>query len=1012
MKARLKYALIALVLISAVWNEFLYSQQEALRHTPDLPSLDQKIPVDPKVMTGTLANGLRYIIREHKQPENRAELRLVVNVGSVLEEDDQQGLAHFLEHMAFNGSRNFNKQELIQFMESIGMRFGPDLNAMTSFDETIYMLTIPTDSEETIATAFQILEDWAHGLTLEDEEIDKERGVIIEEWRLGRGAQGRMMDKQFPIMFKGSRYAERMPIGKKDVIESFAYEELRRFYRDWYRPDLMAVIAVGDFKAEDIEVLVKKNFSGIPLPENRKPRPVYPLPDHEETLFAIATDKENTRTTVAVYHKHPLSEQDTVGSYRRMLVENMYNGMLNRRFVEMTQDPQAPFLMAFSNKGLFIRSKEFYGLTALVKEEGIEKGLEALFVESERVDRFGFTRSELEREKADILRAVERVYTERDNTRASILADEYVRHILHGEPIPGIEYEFELHKRFVPEISLEEINRVGREWITTRNRVVLVNAPEKEGFQVPDEESLLAVLQSVADIEIQPYEDDVRDLPLMPSLPEPGEIVERSGIDELQLTEWRLSNGIRVVLKPTDFKEDEILFRATSPGGTSLARDEDFVAASTAAQVVAAGGLGEFNSIELGKKLSGKVANVRPYISSLAEGLMGSASPQDLETLFQLIYLTFTAPRADAKTFEVIKTQRREQVKNRGSSPMAVFFDSLMSVLSQNHLRTRPLTLERIEEMDLEKSMAFYQDRFADAGDFIFLFVGNIEYETMEPLVKRYLGALPAAGREESWRDIGVATPAGVVKKTVRKGLEPQSQVAIVFSGPFAYTQANRTALRAMAMTFQTRLREILREELGGTYSVQVNSNYYKIPEEEYSLTINFGTDPMRVEEMIGAVFAEIEDIQSKGPREKEVRDIQEAFMREYETQSRLNPWVLAQLEHKYRLGEDPRGILTYVDSIKALSPEILKQAAELYLDTGKYVQVVLMPEEKKEMRPITQPVSGFSQLWETVSNRCGAGTVIPYIRAGSAVLYPDPERSTCERSLRQELCSDGKIRQ
>jgi zinc protease len=953
MKAATKHILIVLFMVLAAVSGLLYAQEAALKQTPELPSLDQKIPVDPKVTTGTLANGLRYIIREHRQPQNRAELRLVVNAGSVLEEDDQQGLAHFLEHMAFNGSRNFDKQELIRFMESIGMRFGPDLNAMTSFDETIYMLTIPTDSEETLVSAFQILEDWAHGLTLEEDEIERERGVIIEEWRLGRGAQGRMLDKQFPIMFRGSRYAERLPIGKKKVIESFEYEELRRFYRDWYRPDLMAVIAVGDFEAGSIEALVKKNFNRIPRPNNPKPRPVYPLPDHEETLYAIATDKENTRTTVAVYHKHPLSEQDTVGSYRRMLTENLYNGMLNRRFVEMTQDPQAPFLMAFSNKGLFIRSKEFYGLTALVKEEGIERGLEALFIESERVDRFGFTESELERQKADMLRAVERAYTERENTRSSMLADEYVRHFLQGEPIPGIEYEFGLHKRFIPEITLEEINRVGREWITENNRVILVNAPEKEGFQVPSEDALLAVVRSVADKEIQPYEDEVTDVPLLTDMPKPGEIVTRTNIEELQITEWTLSNGIRVVLRPTDFKEDEILFRATSPGGTSLAGDEDFMAASTAAQVIAAGGLGEFSSIELGKTLSGKVANVRPYISSLAEGLMGSASPQDLETLFQLIYLTFTSPRADAKTFEVMKIQRREQVKNRSSSPTAVFFDALMSVLSQNHPRSQPLTLERIEEMDLEKSLVFYQDRFSDAGDFIFIFVGNIDFEILEPLVNRYLGSLPSTGREESWRDIGLETPKGVIKRTVHKGLEPQSQVAIVFSGPFVYSQMNRTALRAMSMTFQTRLREMLREELGGTYGVQVNSNYYKIPEEEYSLTINFATDPNRIQEMLDAVFAEIANIRNQGPSEKEVQDIQEAFMREYETQSRQNPWLLAQLEHKYRLGEDPRGILTYIDSIKALSPEILKKAAERYLDTGNYVQVVLMPDKKTRL-PLT----------------------------------------------------------
>jgi len=946
MKHHTKYALVAFITI-LVFTQVSFSQEPAAQLNPGSISLDQKIPIDPKVITGSLNNGLRYVIRENSQPENRAELRLVVNAGSVLEEDNQQGLAHFLEHMAFNGSKHFNKQALIRFMESIGMRFGPDLNAMTSFDETIFMLTIPTESEEILATAFQILEDWANELTLEDDEIDKERGVIIEEWRLGRGAQGRMMDKQLPVLFQGSRYAQRMPIGKKEIIESFDYAELKQFYCDWYRPDLMAVIAVGDFEAEAIESLVKQHFSGIPVPDNPKPRPVYPVPDHEATLYAIASDKENTRTSISVYFKHPLSEQDSVGFYRQMLVENLYNGMLNNRFIEMIQKPDAPFLMAYSSKGLFIRSKEFYGLTALVKEEGIERGLESLFLESERVARFGFTQSELDRQKADILRAVERAYTERSNTRSSMLADEYVRHFLHDEPIPGIEYEFDLHKRFIPEIKLEEINRVGKEWITAHNRVVLVNAPEKEGFQIPTEKDLLAVMNSVAEKEIVAYEDAVSDVPLMAESPEPGEIVARDSLSDLQVTEWTLSNGIRVILKPTDNKEDEILFRATSPGGHSLASDEDFIAASTAAQVVGAGGLGEFTTIELGKMLSGKVADARAYIGNLAEGLMGSASPQDLETMFQLIYLTFMSPRTDENTFEVIKTQRKEMLKNRSSSPMVVFSDTLSSVLSQNHPRAQSLTLEDIEKMDLEKSLVFYKDRFAEAGDFIFFFVGNIDFEIIEPLVERYLGSLPTIGRQETWRNVGMDPPTGVIKKTIFKGLEPQSQVAIVFTGPFEFNQNNRTTLRGMSLAFQKRLGEMLREELGGTYGVRANANYSKIPEEEFSLTISFGTDPERVDEMIAAVFAEIKSIQTKGLSKKEVQDIKETFMRQYETQSKQNPWILSQLEHKYRLGEDPRGILRYEDSIQNLSPDILKHAARLYLNTKNYVQVVLMPEKR-----------------------------------------------------------------
>ncbi|MFC2161375.1 M16 family metallopeptidase [Acidobacteriota bacterium] len=803
-------------------------------------SLDQIPPVDPNVTVGELKNGLRYYVRENGQPENRAELRLVVNVGSVQEDEDQLGLAHFLEHMAFNGTEHFAKQELVEFMESIGMRFGPGLNAGTGFDETIYMLQVPTDSPEVIKTAFQILEDWSHSISFEPEEIDKERGVIIEEWRLGQGAGARMQAKQFPILFKDSLYAERLPIGKKDILENFSYETLTRFYKDWYRPDLMAVIAVGDFDKMEVENLIKEHFNGLVNPPNPRPRVLAEVPDHEETLTAIATDKENSSTSVAVYFKHPLRKMETVGALRQMIIENMYNGMLNQRFSEMAQKPDSPFLAAFSGRGLFVKSKEVYSLTAMVDEKKIITGLEALFVESERISRFGFTQSELDRQKINILRSLERALAEKDKSQSASYAAEYIRSFLQGEPIPGIEYEFNLYSNFVPEIELEDINRLGKEWITDRNRVILVNAPEKEGLQMPKEEELLEVLAAVADIEIKPYEDTITDEPLLAEIPESGQIVSTKRLDKIGITEWELSNGVRVVLKPTDFKDDEILFRAISPGGLSLAEDEDYIPASSAAAIISYGGLRDFTDIDLQKILSGKVVRVAPFISGLEEGLSGSASPKDLETMFQIIYLTFTAPRADADIFKVMIDQTKTVLKNRDANPMTAFQDTLQTTLSQNHIRSRPLTVETIEEMDLNKSYAFYKDRFADAGDFTFIFLGNLNLETIKPMVERYLGALPTIDREESWRDVGVVPPKGVIKKSVYKGIEPKSQTSIVFTGPFQDDSAHRIAIRAMGMVFQTRLREVLREELGGTYSVGVSPSYVKIPKTEYRISKMF----------------------------------------------------------------------------------------------------------------------------------------------------------------------------
>lgn len=946
MKLRLRSIIVLFCVLILAIPTNARSQERAVLEDAKTASLDHKIPVDPKVTTGQFSNGLRYYIRENKRPENRAELRLVVNAGSVQEDDDQLGLAHFLEHMAFNGTKNFAKHELIEFMESIGMRFGPDLNAYTGFDETVYMLQIPTESPDVMKKAFQILEDWTWALSLENEEIDKERGVIIEEWRLGRGASARMMDKQFPIIFQGSHYADRLTIGKREIVETFEYDALKRFYRDWYRPDLMAVVAVGDFDSAVVESLIKEHFAHLLKATNPRERIVFPVPDHEETLFAIATDKEAMSTSVAVFHKLPMQDTSTVGAYRQMIVEQLYHGMLNQRFSELAQKKDPPFLSASSGKGHFVRSKEVYVLNAGVKDEGIKQGLEALIVESERVARHGFTPSELERQKRQLLRSIERANTEREKNDSNLYVSEYIRNFLEGEPIPGIEYEFELFKRFIPEISLEEVNKIGQEWLTEKNRVIMINAPEKQGLVVPTEEDLLAIFDSVPDMEISPYEDTTSEFPLMAELPAAGEIVGTKVLEDYGITEWQLSNGARVIIKPTDFKEDEIVFQALSPGGTSLAKEEDFIPARTASQVIAAGGVGKLTAMDLQKKLTGKVVSVRPFISDWEEGLVGNASPKDIETMFQLIHLYFTAPRADAAMFDVLKNRMKAMLENRNANPMYVFYDTLGRILTQDHPRARSLTVEQLDEMDLEKSLIFYKDRFADASDFIFVFVGNLEMATIGPLVSRYLASLPSNDRKETWKDTGIRPPKGVVDKKVEKGLEPQSLAAIVFTGPFEYTQASRNAIRAMGLVLQTRLRNTIREDLGGTYSIQASPSYDKIPEPAYSLAINFGTDPERLDELVSVIFQEIEALKKEGVTAEELRDTKEAMYRDYETGIKQNRWLMTQLCYRYSEGEDLESLFDYPRSLENLTAEVIQNAAKTYLDTGNFVQVTLIPEK------------------------------------------------------------------
>jgi zinc protease len=912
---------------------------------PPVPPPDQRLPVDSLVRVGTLANGIRYYIRENPRPQARAELRLAVNAGSVLEDGDQLGVAHFVEHMAFNGTANFPKQALIDYLEGIGMRFGPEVNAYTSFDETVYMLTVPTDSAEVLATGFQVLRDWATALLLDPEEVELERGVVLEEWRLGRGASARMRDRQLPVIFHGSRYAERLPIGTRTSLESVGYDAVERFYREWYRPDLMAVVAVGDFDADRIQDLVHDHFADVPPVDRPRRRTVYSVPDHQETLFAVATDPEATQTQVGVLFKRDPEPSGTHGQYRRSLAEALYDAMFNQRLFELTQRADPPYLGAFAGTGSFVRSKDVYSLAALVAEGEAVSGLAALLTEAERVARHGFTETELDRAKRELIRGLEQAYAEREKTNSAAYSSEYIRHFLSDEPIPGITYELRLARAYVPGIQLAEVNALARQWITERNRVVTVSAPENAAVGTPSDSALTAVFAAVDQASIEPYEDTVTDVPLVAQPPQPAAIVEETTVGEIDLTIWRLANGVRVLLKPTTFKDDQILFRAWSPGGTSLAVDSLYLPAVTAATAVSMSGVGELNLVDLQKVLADKAVSAGPYISSLYEGLSGSASPEDVEVLFQLIYLYATAPRADPEAFQSYRTRMQAFLENRSRSPEAAFQDTLQVTLTQYHPRALPMTAERMAQLDLEGSMAFYRDRFADAGDFTFVFVGAFDVATLRPLVRRYLGALPSSGRVESWRDPGIDAPAGVVRRSVYRGVEPKSQSALVFTGTMDYTRDNRYALASLGEVLRIRLRERLREDLAGTYGVSVGATSSRYPEEEYAVRIGFGSDPERVEELTAAVFAQIDSLVAFGPTPGELDKVREIQRRERETNLEENGYWLGQLVSYDQLGIDFREILTYERLIDGLDADMVRQAAERWLRQDNYVLVTLYPE-------------------------------------------------------------------
>ena len=905
------------------------------------------MPVDPEVTLGTLPNGLRYYVRPNQRPRGRVELRLVVKAGSVLEDADQQGLAHFVEHMLFEGTRNFPGQGISDFLASLGQGIGADANAQTSYDDTQYMLRVPTDSPAVLDRALLVLKDWASAATFEPGAIERQRGIVLSEWRQHLGAGERTRDRIRRVQLEGSQYANRAPIGDPDVLRKAQREQLLRFYRDWYRPELMAVIVVGDVDRDAVVGMIKSHFTSLTNPVPARPRSPFDVPERPSTRYTIIADKETTATSVSISNLRPARPQDTVGGYRQIMMDGLFGDMLDARLDELTQRESPPFLRAGAQRSLFPapRTKDEAEIVALVSNTGVPRGLDALVTELQRVSRFGFTATELARAKQSRLLSYERSVTESPDRESESRADEYTRNFLQNEALPTIWQELAFHRRFLPTITLQEMNALGAQWFPEQNRLVIVSAPEAAGVALPDQAQLAAAVKTATGRPVQPYVDVDAGQSLMDAPPKPGTIVSttpRPG----GVTEWTLSNGVTVVLKPTTLKEDQILFRATAPGGTSLASDADFISARAADDVIPAGGIGRLNDAMLDRMLSGKAAAVVPYFGEIVAGLAGGSTPQDLETMFQLLYLRFTQPRADPAAFAAVVSQRKGLLANQLASPDVVFSRTLSSTLSRDHPRRQPETPATVDQWDLAKAMAFYKARFADASRFTFVFVGSFTVDAIRPFVETYVASLPATRAAETWRDLGVSLPTGVVQKTVEKGIAPKSQVAIVFTGPFDYNDANLLALRTMAMVLQGRLFETIRQQLGGTYSIEVEPLTQKFPRPEYSVRISWACDPARVETLVQRVFDEIAFVKRTPLQTERIRA---ALRRDYDEDSQNNGYLLNQIVRRYE-DRDAAGVgnvFSVPDQIAALTGPAVQQAAQTYLNTDNYVRVTLMPETK-----------------------------------------------------------------
>lgn len=911
--------------------------------------LKSALPVSPDIKIGKLSNGLTYYIRKNGKPEKKVELRLVVKAGSILEDDDQRGLAHFTEHMAFNGTKNFKKNELVSFLQSIGVKFGADLNAYTSFDETVYILPIPTDRPENFDKGLLVLEDWASTVTFEDAEIDKERGVVLEESRLGKGANDRMNKVVLPKLFAGSKYAERLPIGKDEILKNFKYDVIRRFYKDWYRPDLMAVIVVGDLDVADAEAKIKAHFEKLKNPAKERPRTYASIPERSVSEGLSVTDKEATNNVVQIYYSTKLSKPDvTLADYRNTLIKALFGSMFSQRIQELTQKPNPPFVFAGSSLNSFLHGHEVYNSFMLVGKGGAEPAITAIVQENERARKFGFTASELDRAKKSSLRMMERFYNEKDKTESQDHAEELIRNFLSQESIPGIENEFTYYKELLPTITLDEVNQYTAKTIpTTENKLVAFTGSDKSEVPIPTSDELLAITNKAEKIPVTAYEEKAVASSLMDKAPAPGKIVSEKENNEMGYTELTLSNGVKVIYKKTDFKNDQIVMTATRFGGQSLYDQKDYYNAAYASTVVSQMGVKDLTPTDVRKITSGKTAFAMPVFGTLTEGVRGQSGTADLETMLQLVYLNLTQPRKDETLFASFVSKQQAMVQNMLANPQTVFQDSVQRILVNNHPRAsrfpRPSDFSKI---NLDRALEIYKERFGNADGFTFIFVGSFDTSKLKELVATYLGSLPSTPASTTFKDLGIRPIKGVVKKEIKKGAEPKSFISIAFTGETKYSDDENFKLQMLMEVMNIKLIETLREDMGGIYGGGMRASMSKNPYNNYSINVSLPCGPENVDKLIAATFAEIQKIKDNGPLEADLAKVKETMSKKHLEDLKDNNYWLNKLQQTVELGTGSGDLLSFEDRLKAVTTKDLKETAVKYFNMNNYLQAVLYPEK------------------------------------------------------------------
>lgn len=913
-------------------------------------NLNDTLPVDQNVKIGKLSNGLTYYIRQNKKPEQKIELRLVVNAGSILENEDQQGLAHLSEHMAFNGTKNFKKNDIISFLQSIGVGFGNDLNAYTSFDETVYILPIPTDKPSNIEKGFQILEDWAHNVTDNDEDIDAERPVVLEESRLGKGARDRINKQIYPELFAGSLYGKRLPIGIDSIVKNAPYSALRSFYKDWYRPDLMAVIVVGDIDPAKAESLIKKYFGDNKNPENERPRVYAEMPPYQKSVAKVVTDKEATSYSYQVhYSAQKINPDVTLGDYKHDLVKNIFSDLLNQRLRELTQQENPPFVYAacgFSSEARGYESFEAY--IGMGKSDSLG-GLKAFEKELARVKKFGFTKTELERSKADMLNYIERAFNEKNKTESASYAEEYIRNFLTKEPIPGIANEYKYYKELLPQITVDDVNAIAKKLAENQNEFIALTGPEPaSGNVLPNENEILAVRSEVEKMDIKPYEEKIVSTSLLTEAPKAGKITATKKNTILGTTEFTLSNGITVTFKHTDFKNDQVLMSAIRRGGKNNYGLDDKYDAEYLISVINSMGVGNFSPVDLKKALSGKTVNVHPTFTTVSDGFSGSSSVKDVESMLQLVYLYATSPRVDTALFKSFIQKNKSQLAFLSANPQAVFLDTLFKVYYQNN-PLAPIAVPKPEYFDalnLDRIMQIYKDRFENMNEMHFTFTGSINENDLKPLLEKYIASLPVAKKDFHYVDNKLRPAKGKTEVDVYKGKEPKAMILALYSGEAPYSDALDLKAQAISEILNIRIIDNLREKIQGIYGGGIPVQFQKIPYSHYDFFLQLPCGPEKVDTLLKAANAEIESIIKDGPSKENLEKVKKQWKEQYKVNIKENgPW-LSQLQSFVFPGNNPDYFINYEKYVDALTTKDIQDAAKLLLTTKNVVTGILRPEK------------------------------------------------------------------